>query len=81
MQMIGKEKGIDQLANEYFQQIYSGSQSIDQIVEMLKRFRHSSQSREKEIFACMIHNLFDEYRFFDKYPTRELGITMFCSVR
>ena len=75
MQMIGKEKGIDQLANEYFQQIYSGSQSIDQIVEMLKRFRHSSQSREKEIFACMIHNLFDEYRFFDKYPTRELGIT------
>ena len=42
---------------------------------MLKRFRHSSQSREKEIFACMIHNLFDEYRFFDKYPTRELGIT------
>ena len=25
MQMIGKEKGIDQLANEYFQQIYSGT--------------------------------------------------------
>ena len=25
--------------------------------------------------ACMIHNLFDEYRFFAKYPDKELSIT------
>lgn len=27
------------------------------------------------MFACMIHNLFDEYRFFPRYPERELLIT------
>jgi len=31
--------------------------------------------REQEVFACMIHNLFDEYRFFPRYPERELLIT------
>jgi CCR4-NOT transcription complex subunit 1 len=34
------------------------------VVEMLKRFKTSGNIRENEIFACMVHNLFDEYRFF-----------------
>jgi len=42
---------------------------------MLKRFKSSPNQREQEIFACMIHNLFDEYRFFHKYPEKELRIT------
>jgi CCR4-NOT transcription complex subunit 1 len=27
------------------------------------------------MYACMIHNLFDEYRFFHQYPPTELRIT------
>lgn len=42
---------------------------------MLKRFQNSPDTREQEIFACMIHNLFDEHRFFHKYPEKELRIT------
>ncbi|CAD7696161.1 unnamed protein product [Ostreobium quekettii] len=42
---------------------------------MLKRYKSSSQQREREVFACMVHNLFDEYRFFPKYPPKELNIT------
>ncbi len=42
---------------------------------MLKRFKSSELQREQEIFACMIHNLFDEYQFFHKYPEKELRIT------
>eukprot|EP00957_Ditylum_brightwellii_P009568 721466-Ditylum_brightwellii.AAC.1 len=42
---------------------------------MLKRFKISGNARENDIFACMIHNLFDEYRFFSKYPEKELRIT------
>ena len=34
------------------------------VIEMLERFKTSSDTREQEIFACMVHNLFDEYRFF-----------------
>jgi len=42
---------------------------------MLKRFKTSAEKREQDIFALMIHNLFDEYRFFHKYPEKELRIT------
>lgn len=30
--------------------------------------------REQSIFECMIANLFEEYRFFPKYPERQLKI-------
>lgn len=42
---------------------------------MLRRFKNSPNTHEREIFSCMIHNLFDEYRFFHKYPEKELRIT------
>lgn len=66
---------IEKDANMYFQQIYKGEIEIDDIIDMLKRFKTSGNSRENDIFACMIHNLFDEYRFFSKYPEKELRIT------
>jgi CCR4-NOT transcription complex subunit 1 len=66
---------IEEEANSYFQKIYTSQQSIEDVVQMLKAFKVSSKQREQEIFACMIHNLFDEYRFFPKYPDKELCIT------
>ena len=66
---------IEEITNSYFQKIYTSEQSIAEVIEMLKRFKSSSNQREQEIFACMIHNLFDEYRFFHKYPEKELRIT------
>ncbi|KAL7487906.1 hypothetical protein ACHAW6_013484 [Cyclotella cf. meneghiniana] len=66
---------IEEMANSYFQKIYTSEQSAREVVEMLKRFKTSGSSRENDIFACMIHNLFDEYRFFSKYPEKELRIT------
>ena len=66
---------IEEMANNYFHKIYTSDQSISDVIEMLKRFKASSNTREQDIFACMIHNLFDEYRFFHKYPEKELRIT------
>lgn len=66
---------IEEMANSYFQKIYTSEQSISEVIEMLKRFKTSKDIREQEIFACMIRNLFDEYRFFHKYPEKELRIT------
>ena len=66
---------IEEMANSYFQKIYTSEQSIGEVVDMLKRFKSSGNVRENDIFACMIHNLFDEYRFFSKYPEKELRIT------
>jgi CCR4-NOT transcription complex subunit 1 len=66
---------VEEEANAYFQRIYASDISIDNIIMMLKKFKTSDKQREQEIFRCMIHNLFDEYRFFHKYPERELLIS------
>lgn len=66
---------IEEEANSYFQRIYTGQLSIEEVVTLLKGFKSSKNPRELDVFACMIHNLFDEYRFFPKYPDKELRIT------
>jgi CCR4-NOT transcription complex subunit 1 len=66
---------VEEMATAYFQKIYTSEQSIGEVVEMLKRFKTSGNGKENKIFACMVHNLFDEYRFFAKYPEKELRIT------
>jgi CCR4-NOT transcription complex subunit 1 len=66
---------IEDVANSYFQKIYTADMSITEVIQLLKRFKSSVDPREQEIFRCMIHNLFDEYRFFHKYPEKELQVT------
>jgi CCR4-NOT transcription complex subunit 1 len=66
---------VEDLANSYFQKIYTADMTIADVIQLLKRFKSSTDQREQEIFRCMIHNLFDEYRFFHKYPEKELEVT------
>ena len=66
---------IEEQANQYFKKIYAAELSISEVIDMLKQFKNSANERERAIFSCMIHNLFDEYRFFHKYPEKELRIT------
>nr|CAB3232164.1 CCR4-NOT transcription complex subunit 1 [Phallusia mammillata] len=72
-------KEIEDEANGYFQQIYNQpphpTLSVDDILELLQRFKESSNKKEKEVFNCMMRNLFEEYRFFPQYPDKELHIT------
>ncbi|CAM9552602.1 unnamed protein product, partial [Ectocarpus sp. 12 AP-2014] len=74
-QLLNPPEEIESMANSYFQRIYTAEQSIEEVIAMLERFKSSSDTREQEIFACMVHNLFDEYRFFHNYPEKELRIT------
>lgn len=66
---------IEDKANRYFQKIYTEELSIEAAIALLKQHKNSPVQREQEIFSCMIHNLFDEYRFFQRYPQKELEIT------
>ena len=34
----------------------------------MQKFRTSDNKKDQEIYACMLHSLFDEYRFLHKYP-------------
>ncbi|XP_028804636.1 CCR4-NOT transcription complex subunit 1 isoform X2 [Neltuma alba] len=70
----GYAEDIETEANSYFHQMFSSQLTIDAMVQMLARFKESSVKREQSIFECMIANLFEEYRFFPKYPERQLKI-------
>lgn len=51
------------------QKLYSGEVSVTELVATLARFCNGSP-RERRVFQCMVHNLFDEYQFFTKYPDK-----------
>lgn len=76
-QNVSKE--IEDEANGYFQRIYNHpphpTLSIDEVLDMLKKFQDSPNKREREVFSCMLRNLFEEYKFFPQYPDKELQIT------
>ncbi|VVC86298.1 unnamed protein product [Leptidea sinapis] len=77
--MPNVSKEIEDEANGYFQRIYNHpphpTLSIDEVLDMLKKFQDSPNKREREVFSCMLRNLFEEYRFFPQYPDKELHIT------
>lgn len=77
MHNVAKE--IEDEANGYFQRIYNHpphpTLSIDEVLDMLKKFQDSPNKREQEVFSCMLRNLFEEYKFFPQYPDKELHIT------
>ncbi|WVZ55056.1 hypothetical protein U9M48_005770 [Paspalum notatum var. saurae] len=70
----GGSDDVETEANAYFHQMFSGQISIDSMIQMLGHFKESSDKREVSIFNCMISNLFEEYKFFPKYPDKQLKI-------
>ncbi|XP_052210992.1 uncharacterized protein LOC127813907 isoform X2 [Diospyros lotus] len=65
---------IEAEANSYFHKMFDGILPIETMIQMLARFRESPEKREQSMFDCMIGNLFEEYKFFPKYPERQLKI-------
>lgn len=59
---------IDKQSDAFSRHIYTYEQGMNVVVSMLKRFETSHDERERQIFLCMIHNLFNEYRFFLRLP-------------
>ena len=66
---------VEEEANNTFQKMFNDELSVESIVAMLNSYKNSTLGREQEIFACMVHNLFDEFRFFFKYPEKQLHQT------
>eukprot|EP00736_Rhodelphis_marinus_P014468 Rmarinus@m.14689 len=66
---------VEQEANAYFQDVYAGLLSVDQAINLLRQFKESKNQHQHSVYACMVHNLLDEYRFFPRYPEKELRIT------
>ncbi|KAJ6618288.1 Not1-domain-containing protein [Mycena sp. CBHHK59/15] len=59
-----------------YRQMYDEHTTIDDVIAMLQRNKESNNPRDHEVFSCMLHFLFDEYKFFQSYyPARELAMT------
>eukprot|EP01065_Artemidia_motanka_P045956 TRINITY_DN684_c5_g1_i1.p1 TRINITY_DN684_c5_g1~~TRINITY_DN684_c5_g1_i1.p1 ORF type:complete len:2450 (+),score=1075.99 TRINITY_DN684_c5_g1_i1:212-7561(+) len=68
-------QAIEQEANGYFARIYAEKLDVEQLIAQLISWRDSPEERQRLVHFCMIHNLFDEFRFFHKYPAKELRVT------
>lgn len=65
----------DKKMQEHFKNMYSGESDVRDIISVLKKYKESRDPSEQELFACMIHGLFDEYNCFGEYPLEALATT------
>lgn len=66
---------VEQEMKSYYSKMYNKELEIKDIVDMLSRMKNSDVPHDQDIFACMIHSLIDEYRFFSEYPLTALAST------
>jgi hypothetical protein len=65
---------IEEAANRLYKSLFQNQITVEEVVEKMKTYKTSQIQKESEIYACLIHSLLDEYRFFHEYPERELTI-------
>jgi len=76
--VVSYPQEIETEVDDIYKQLYEERISIEQVVDELRRMRDSTTPRDHEVFSCMLHFLFDEYKFFQSfYPERELRMTAF----
>ena len=67
---------VEAEVDSIYKQMYDEHITIDEVIALLQRNKNSNNPRDHEIFSCMLHFLFDEYKFFQSYyPPRELAMT------
>ena len=60
---------------EHYKQMYNNEIPVRTVVDTLERYKRSQDPLEQDIFACMIHGLFDEYSHYIDYPLEALATT------
>ncbi|KAI0798095.1 Not1-domain-containing protein [Abortiporus biennis] len=75
-QVVSYSAEIEAEVDAIYKQMYDEHITIDEVIALLQRNKNSTNPRDHEIFSCMLHFLFDEYKFFQSfYPPRELAMT------
>ncbi|KAF4550963.1 Not1-like protein [Elsinoe fawcettii] len=65
----------DAKMQEQYKDMYSGDADARKMISTLRSLRDSEVADDQELFACMIHGLFDEYNCFGEYPLEALATT------
>ena len=66
---------VDAQVDDFYQRMYAEEISLDHVIEVFQRLKKSDSRQDRQLFACMLHTLFDEYKFVQTYPPRELAMT------
>ncbi|KAH3688283.1 hypothetical protein WICPIJ_000754 [Wickerhamomyces pijperi] len=66
---------IEQQMKQTYEKMYANQIEMKFIIDLLTQLRDSDKPMDQDLFACMIHSLLDEYRFFPEYPLHALAIT------
>lgn len=65
---------IEAQVEEFYQRMFKEYISLDQVVNEFKRLKASESTADQQLFGCMLHTLFDEYKFVAMYPHRQLAM-------
>lgn len=68
-------KGADQEMQALYKRMYNGDLKVENILEYLQECKASNDRNKVDLFACMIHGLFDEFSCFGEYPLGPLATT------
>ncbi|OAA70517.1 CCR4-Not complex component, Not1 [Cordyceps fumosorosea ARSEF 2679] len=60
---------------EHYKRMYGDEIAVRNIVDVLERYKHSRDMLDQDVFACMIHGLFEEYIHYVDYPLEALATT------
>jgi len=60
---------------DLYKRMYSAELEVRNILEALRECKGSNDPAKQDLFACMIHGLFDEYVCFNEYPLVPLATT------
>lgn len=66
---------LDRQVEDYYHRMYSGELRVEEVIVFLEKCKQSNNPRDHELFAAMIHTLFEEYRHYETYPAAELALT------
>ena len=66
---------VDEMMREHYKAMYGNERHVSDIVEALRTYKYSQDPTSQDLFACMIHGLYDEYSCYQDYPLDALATT------
>lgn len=66
---------VDELMQEHYRAMFADNRDVDDIVKALETYKQSRDPVEQDLFACMIHALFDEFSCYQGYRLEALART------
>lgn len=65
----------DAQMQDIYKRMYSGELDCRDIISELEGYKVSDEGQKQDLYACMIHGLFDEFVCFKEYPLAPLATT------